>query len=178
MKVLVILLCPALCDLRECSQPGSSVPGNLQTRILEWVANPFFNDSTPFALFISPPGKTWGDPSGPFARHSPGRAEARVQEGGSPGRQGGPRGAGGQWREWGTGWWREPWSVPAFDPAVPLKGSLLCCLLFCLMVGEGVPGSSLGRAPANSPETRGSIKDQVLQRPQCLSSQWIPSSFR
>ena len=48
--------------------------------------------------------------------------------------------------------------MPAFDPAVSLKGSLLHCLLFCPMGGEGVPGSYLGRALANSPETRGSPK--------------------
>ena len=48
--------------------------------------------------------------------------------------------------------------MPAFDTAVSLKGSLLHCLLFCPIGGEGVPGSSLGRAPDNSPETRGSPK--------------------
>ena len=30
--------CPALCDLMDCSPPGSSVHGILQARILEWVA--------------------------------------------------------------------------------------------------------------------------------------------
>ena len=32
--------CPTLCDAMECSPPGSSVHGILQTRILEWVAMP------------------------------------------------------------------------------------------------------------------------------------------
>ena len=32
--------CPTLCDLMDCSPPGSSVQGNLQARILEWVAMP------------------------------------------------------------------------------------------------------------------------------------------
>ena len=32
--------CPTLCDPVDCSQPGFSVPGILQTRILEWVAVP------------------------------------------------------------------------------------------------------------------------------------------
>ena len=32
--------CPTLCDLMDCSLPGSSVHGILQTRILEWVAVP------------------------------------------------------------------------------------------------------------------------------------------
>ena len=32
--------CPALCDPMDCSPPGSSVPGILQARILEWVAMP------------------------------------------------------------------------------------------------------------------------------------------
>ena len=31
-------LCPTLCDPMDCSLPGSSVHGILQTRILEWVA--------------------------------------------------------------------------------------------------------------------------------------------
>ena len=30
--------CPALCDPIDGSPPGSSVPGILQARILEWVA--------------------------------------------------------------------------------------------------------------------------------------------
>ena len=33
-------LCPALCDPRDCSPPGSSVHGILQARILEWIAMP------------------------------------------------------------------------------------------------------------------------------------------
>ena len=32
--------CPTLCNLMDCSPPGSSVPGILQARILEWVAMP------------------------------------------------------------------------------------------------------------------------------------------
>ena len=30
--------CPTLCDLTDCSPPGSSVHGILQARILQWVA--------------------------------------------------------------------------------------------------------------------------------------------
>ena len=41
MKVLVIQSCPTLCDPMNCSPPGSSVPGLLLVRILEWVAVPF-----------------------------------------------------------------------------------------------------------------------------------------
>ena len=33
-------LCPTLCDPMDCSPPGSSVHGILQSRILEWVAIP------------------------------------------------------------------------------------------------------------------------------------------
>ena len=33
-----IQLCPTLCDLTDCSPPGSSVHGILQARKLEWVA--------------------------------------------------------------------------------------------------------------------------------------------
>ena len=36
-KVLATQLCPALCDLMDCSPPGSSVHGILQEIILEWV---------------------------------------------------------------------------------------------------------------------------------------------
>ena len=32
--------CPTVCDPMECSQPGSSVHGILQARILEWVTVP------------------------------------------------------------------------------------------------------------------------------------------
>ena len=32
--------CQTLCDPMDCSPPGSSVPGILQARILEWVAMP------------------------------------------------------------------------------------------------------------------------------------------
>ena len=30
--------CPTLCDLTDCSLPGSSIRGVSQARILEWVA--------------------------------------------------------------------------------------------------------------------------------------------
>ena len=33
--------CPTLCDLIDGSLPGSSVPGILQARVLEWVAIAF-----------------------------------------------------------------------------------------------------------------------------------------
>ena len=36
--MLTTYLCPALCDPVDCSLPGSSVHGILQSRILEWVA--------------------------------------------------------------------------------------------------------------------------------------------
>ena len=38
-KVLVTQSCQILCDSMDCSQPGSSVRGILQARILEWVAH-------------------------------------------------------------------------------------------------------------------------------------------
>ena len=41
VKVLVAQLCLTLCDLVNCSSPGSSVHGILQARILKWVAIPF-----------------------------------------------------------------------------------------------------------------------------------------
>ena len=36
--VLVVHSCPTLCDLMDCSPPGSSVHGIFQARMLEWVA--------------------------------------------------------------------------------------------------------------------------------------------
>ena len=40
------LSCLVLCDPMECSQPGSSVHGIFQARILEWVAISFFRGSS------------------------------------------------------------------------------------------------------------------------------------
>ena len=37
VKVLVAQSCPTLCDLMDCSLPGFSIYGILQTRILEWI---------------------------------------------------------------------------------------------------------------------------------------------
>ena len=63
--VLVAQLCLILCDPMDCSLPGSSVPGILQARILEWVAVPFsrgsfqLRDPTLQADYLpsEPPGK-------------------------------------------------------------------------------------------------------------------------
>ena len=46
VKVLVAQSCPTLWDPVDCSLPDSSVLGILQTRILEWVANPFSRGSS------------------------------------------------------------------------------------------------------------------------------------
>ena len=43
---LVTHSCPILCNLRDCSPPGSSVHGIFQARILEWVAIPFCRGSS------------------------------------------------------------------------------------------------------------------------------------
>ena len=43
MKVLVSQWYLTLWDPMVCSLPGSSVPGILQARILEWVAYPFLH---------------------------------------------------------------------------------------------------------------------------------------
>ena len=41
-KVLVTQACPTLCNpSQDCSQPGTSVHGIFQARILKWVAIPF-----------------------------------------------------------------------------------------------------------------------------------------
>ena len=38
--------CPTLCDLMDCSLPGSSIHRILQARILEWVAISSFRGSS------------------------------------------------------------------------------------------------------------------------------------
>ena len=42
VKMLVIQLCWTLADPMNCSPPDSPIHGILQTKILEWVAIPFF----------------------------------------------------------------------------------------------------------------------------------------
>ena len=44
--VCVVQSCLTLCDLTDCSLPGSSVQGILQARILEWVVIPFSRGSS------------------------------------------------------------------------------------------------------------------------------------
>ena len=44
--------CPTLCDPIDGSPPGSSVPGILQARILEWVATSFSDICTTSSLSI------------------------------------------------------------------------------------------------------------------------------
>ena len=44
--VLSYFSCIRLCDPMDCSPPGSSVHGILQTRIQEWVAMPFCRGSS------------------------------------------------------------------------------------------------------------------------------------
>ena len=39
-------VCLTLCDVIDCSLPGSSVYEIFQARILEWVANPFSRGSS------------------------------------------------------------------------------------------------------------------------------------
>ena len=46
VKALAAQLCPTLHNSMDCSPPGSSVHGVLQTRILEWVAISFSKRSS------------------------------------------------------------------------------------------------------------------------------------
>ena len=46
VEKLVAQSCPTLCNPMDCSPPDSSVHGILQARILEWVAIPFFKESS------------------------------------------------------------------------------------------------------------------------------------
>ena len=45
-KVKVAQSCLTLCNRMDCSPPDSSVHGILQARILEWVAIPFYRESS------------------------------------------------------------------------------------------------------------------------------------
>ena len=45
VKVLITQSCPTLCNLMDCSPPGSSVHRILQVRTLEWVSSPFSRGS-------------------------------------------------------------------------------------------------------------------------------------
>ena len=60
--------CPTLCDPVDCSPPGSSIHGILQTRILEWVAISSKKvQCTP--MLITPLftiAKTWKQPNYPL----------------------------------------------------------------------------------------------------------------
>ena len=47
MRAKLLQSCPTLCDPMDCSPPGSSVHGILQTRILEWVTMPASKGSSP-----------------------------------------------------------------------------------------------------------------------------------
>ena len=44
VKVLIAQSCLTLCNPMDCCPPGSSVHGNLQARILEWVSISFSGD--------------------------------------------------------------------------------------------------------------------------------------
>ena len=46
VKVLVAQSCPTHYNPMDYSLPGSSIHGNLQARILEWVTIPFFRGSS------------------------------------------------------------------------------------------------------------------------------------
>ena len=46
LKVFIAQLSPTLCDLMDCSLPGSSDHGILQARILEWIVISFFRESS------------------------------------------------------------------------------------------------------------------------------------
>ena len=45
--------CPTLCDPTDSSPPGSSIPGILQARALEWVAVSFSIYNTYMSIYIN-----------------------------------------------------------------------------------------------------------------------------
>ena len=55
MCTLLLWSCLNLCDTMDCSPPVSSAHGILQVRILEWVAMPFYKESSwPWNRTVSP----------------------------------------------------------------------------------------------------------------------------
>ena len=52
---LVSRLCLTLCHPMDCSRPGYSAHGILQTRILEWAAISFSRQSSRFRVDLGPP---------------------------------------------------------------------------------------------------------------------------
>ena len=74
-------LCPTLCELMDCSPPGSSLYGILQARTLEWVAKPLLGMDN--ASLMSPAlagrffttGITW---EALYTGYIPKRIESRV----------------------------------------------------------------------------------------------------
>ena len=47
VRVKSLQSCPTLCNLMDCSLPGSAVHGILQAKVLEWVAMPSSRGSSP-----------------------------------------------------------------------------------------------------------------------------------
>ena len=60
--MLVTQFCPTLCNPIDCSPPGSSVPGILQARRLEWVAISFSNVSFSSSSLVAKLCPTLCDP--------------------------------------------------------------------------------------------------------------------
>ena len=72
--------CPTLCDLIDGSPPGSSVPGILQARILEWVAISFFNACMHAKSLQLCPTLCYLIDGSPPGSSVPGILQARIQE--------------------------------------------------------------------------------------------------
>ena len=58
--MLVTQSCPTLCNLMNCSPPGSSAHGLLQARILEWVVIPSPGDLPGPGTDPRSPAAEWG----------------------------------------------------------------------------------------------------------------------
>ena len=76
---LVTQSCQTLCDLMDCSPPGSSIHGILQARILEWVAISFSSGS--FQSRIKPRSPALQVDS--LSTEPPGKPTLRSKKGGS-----------------------------------------------------------------------------------------------
>ena len=55
---VLVTQCPTLCNIMDCSPPGSSVHGILQAIILEWVAITHYNEVTSLFQGIFPPQRS------------------------------------------------------------------------------------------------------------------------
>ena len=79
VEVLVTPSCLTLCDPIDCSQPGSSISGISQTRILEWVAI-YFSRGSYQSRDLNPHLLNWQVDSLPLSHWGSPRGDIRIMK--------------------------------------------------------------------------------------------------